>query len=102
QVRVVGTKPELSLEQVQHLLHNRHRLELWYELLPPAHFALEGFNLLQLVDVTTQEILSELKYDLLERDVLQASDRLEQIQEKLRVLFARPALQLGIAAYDER
>jgi hypothetical protein len=101
-VRVVGQKPELSPEQVQYLLHNRHRLELWYELLPPEHFVLEGFNLLQLVDVTTQEILSELKYDLLERDVLQASDRLEQIQEKLRVLFARPALQLGIAAYDER
>ena len=102
QVRVVGDKPDLSPEQVQYLLHNRHRLELWYQLLPPEHFVLEGFNILQLVDVTTQEILSELKYDLLERDVLQASDRLEQIQEKLRVLFARPALQLGIAAYDER
>ncbi|QKG52849.1 GAF domain-containing protein [Hymenobacter sp. BRD67] len=102
QVRLVGQKPVLTPEQVQLLLHNRHRLDLWHELLPPEHFALEGFNLLQLVDVTTQEILSELKYDLLERDVLQASDRLEQIQEKLRVLFSRPALQVGIAAYDER
>ena len=101
-VRVVGDKPELTAEQVQYLLHNRHRLDQWRELLPPAHFELEGFNLIHLLDVTTQEILSELKYDLLERDVLQASDRLEQIQEKLRVLFARPALQLGIAAYDER
>jgi hypothetical protein len=63
---------------------------------------LEGFNILNLTDVTEQEILSELKYDLLERDVLQASDRLEQIQEKLRVLFGRPFLQLGIAAYDEK
>ncbi len=102
EVKVLGEKPALTPEQVQHLLHNRHRLDLWRELLPPEHFALEGFQLLQLVDVTTQEILSELKYDLLERDVLQASDRLEQIQEKLRVLFARPALQVGIAAYDER
>ena len=101
-VRVVGEKPALSAEQVQHLLRNRHHLPTWFELLPPAHFVLEGFNLLQLVDVTTQEILSELKYDLLERDVLQASDRIEQIQEKLRVLFALPALQLGIVAYDER
>jgi hypothetical protein len=101
-VRVVGEKPALSGEQVQHLLRHRHHLPTWYELLPPAHFVLEGFNLLQLVDVTSQEILSELKYDLLERDVLQASDRIEQIQEKLRVLFALPALQLGIAAYDER
>jgi hypothetical protein len=102
EVKIVGDKPELTPEQVQHLLHNRHRLDLWRALLPPEHFVLEGFQLLQLVDVTTQEILSELKYDLLERDVLQASDRLEQIQEKLRVLFARPALQVGIAAYDER
>ncbi|RZK31232.1 MAG: GAF domain-containing protein [Hymenobacter sp.] len=101
-VRVVGDKPVLTPEQVQHLVHNRHRLDLWRSLLPPEHFVLEGFHLLQLVDVTSQEILSELKYDLLERDVLQASDRLEQIQEKLRVLFARPALQVGIAAYDER
>lgn len=102
QVRVVGEKPALSPEQVQDLVRNRHRLDLWHALLPAENFVFEGFHVLQMVDVTTQEILSELKYDLLERDVLQASDRLEQIQEKLRVLFARPALQVGIAAYDER
>ncbi|WP_159437485.1 GAF domain-containing protein [Hymenobacter daecheongensis] len=101
-VRVVGEKPDLSAEQIEHLSHNLHRADLWMELLPPAKFELEGFNILHLVDVTEQEILSELKYDLLERDVLQASDRLEQIQEKLRVLFGRPFLQLGIAAYDEK
>ncbi|MBF9223621.1 GAF domain-containing protein [Hymenobacter ruricola] len=101
-VNVVGEPPKLTPEQVEMLVHNRHRPELWRELLPPEHFELEGFNLLQLVDVTDQEILSELKYDLLERDVLQNAARFEQIQEKLRVLFAQPSLQLGIAAYDEK
>jgi len=101
-VKVVGERPELSPEQLEMLVHNRHRPELWRQLLPPEHFELEGFNVLQLVDVTDQEILSELKYDLLERDVLQTPARFEQIQEKLRVLFAQPALQLGIAAYDEK
>ncbi|QNE40243.1 GAF domain-containing protein [Hymenobacter sp. NBH84] len=100
-VKMVGERPELTEEQIDLLLHNMHRQDLWRELLPPERFELEGFNILHLVDVTDQEILSELKYDLLERDVLQASDRLEQIQEKLRVLFKRPFLQLGIAAYDE-
>jgi len=95
-------KPVLTPAQVQELLQNRHRPELWRQLLPPECFVLEGFHVLHLVDVTVQETLSELKYDLLERDVLQAPVRLEQIQEKLRVLFARPALQVGIAAYDER
>ena len=101
-VRVQGEKPVLSAGQIELLTHQRHLREVWHELLPPACFVLEGFNIVQLMDVTETEILSELKYDLLERDVLQASDRLEQIQEKLRVLFARPALQLGIAAYDEK
>ncbi|MCC2548131.1 GAF domain-containing protein [Hymenobacter sp. BT175] len=101
-VRVVGEKPKLTAEDVEHLKHNLHRSELWRELLPARFFELEGFQIMHLVDVTEQEILSELKYDLLERDVLQASDRLEQIQEKLRVLFGRPSLQLGIAAYDEK
>ena len=101
-VKVVGELPALTPEQIDFLLHNRHRPELWNELLPPEHFELEGFNILQLVDVTDQEILSELKYDLLERDVLQTPARFEQIQEKLRVLFAQPSLQLGIAAYDEK
>ncbi|MBO2008018.1 GAF domain-containing protein [Hymenobacter negativus] len=101
-VKVVGEPPTLNAEQLDLLLHNRHRLEVWQALLPAEHFELEGFNVLQLVDVTDQEILSELKYDLLERDVLQTPARFEQIQEKLRVLFAQPALQLGIAAYDEK
>ena len=101
-VKVVGEMPVLTPEQIEFLIHNRHRPELWNELLPPEHFELEGFNLLQLVDITDQEILSELKYDLLERDVLQTPARFEQIQEKLRVLFAQPSLQLGIAAYDEK
>ncbi|MDQ2793112.1 MAG: hypothetical protein M3Y12_03770, partial [Bacteroidota bacterium] len=101
-VRVVGEAPPLSDEQRETLLHNRHRPEVWQQLLPSEHFELEGFNVLRLTDVTEQEILSELKYDLLERDVLQTPARFEQIQEKLRVLFAQPALQLGIAAYDEK
>ncbi|UYZ61004.1 GAF domain-containing protein [Hymenobacter latericus] len=101
-IRVVGQRPELAVEQMEQLRRNPYNTELWRTLLPPENFALEGFNVLHLSDVTNQEILSELKYDLLERDVLQASDRLEQIQEKLRVLFGRPFLQLGIAAYDEK
>ncbi|GAB3227394.1 hypothetical protein GCM10027346_10700 [Hymenobacter seoulensis] len=102
EIKVHGDKPELTPEQLDLLARNPHRADLWQQLLPPHHFELEGFNILHLVDVTEQEILSELKYDLLERDVLQASDRLEQIQEKLRVLFGRPFLQLGIAAFDEK
>ncbi|SHL48425.1 GAF domain-containing protein [Hymenobacter psychrotolerans] len=102
EVRVVGPRPELTSEEIELLTRNPHRMDLWQQLLPPELFELEGFNILHLTDVTEQEILSELKYDLLERDVLQASDRLEQIQEKLRVLFKRPFLQLGIAAYDEK
>jgi len=101
-VKVIGKTPVLTPEQLEQLTHNRHRPEMWLELLPPKHFELEGFNIIHMVDVTEEEVLSGLKYDLLERDVLQTPARFEQIQEKLRVLFGRPSLQLGIAAYDEK
>ena len=101
-VRTVSEPPVLSAEQLEMLAHNRHRLDLLRELLPPEYFVLEGFSIIHLVDVTTQETLSELKYDLLEHDVLQTPAHFEQIQEKLRVLFGNPSVQLGVAAYDDK
>ncbi len=101
-VRTTGQQPELSVEQLEFLVHNRHRLDLLQEMLPPQNFIFEGFSVVHLVDVTTQETLSELKYDLLEHDVLQTPAHFEQIQEKLRVLFGNPSVQLGVAAFDEK
>ncbi|KAA3436467.1 GAF domain-containing protein [Rufibacter hautae] len=95
------TLPDLSEEDIQTMLDNIRDMDIWMELLPPQNFEISGFYIMSLRDVTDQEVLSSLKNDLLERDVMLAPDRFEQLQEKIRVLFKRPHLQLGVAAFHK-
>src|SRR5687768_9053353 len=96
-----GEAREISPDKIQELYNNFHDLDLWMELMPPEKFTLEGFYIMKMIDVTDQEVLSSLKYDLLQTDVMMAADRFEQLQEKIRVLFRRPNLQLGVTAFHK-
>ena len=93
---------KLTEEDIKLLLDNMPDLDLWLTYLPPADYAFEGFYVMDLVDVTEQESLSGIKLDLLEKDVLLAADRFEQLQEKLRIFFGRSHLQLGVAAFNKK
>ncbi len=94
--------PELTADARRELVSNLRNLDRWLLQLPPATFQLRGFTVLHLTDVTEQQVLSTLKNDLLERDVLLASDRLEQLQEQLRALFRLPTLRFGLVAYRRK
>jgi hypothetical protein len=50
--------------------------------------------------VTDQEVLSSLKRDLIDKESIVSSARLESLQAKLRTLFRRPSLHLGLAAVE--
>ncbi|KAA5548237.1 GAF domain-containing protein [Adhaeribacter rhizoryzae] len=102
QVKHNGPLPPLSATDIRLLLTNMENLELWRQYILPDNFAFEGFYVMELVDVTEQETLSSIKLDLLEKDVLTAPDRFEQLQEKIRIFFNRPHLQLGLAAFNNR
>src|SRR5262249_35559461 len=45
-----------------------------------------------------QEVLSSLKRDLIDKESIVSGARFESLQAKLRTLFRRPSLQLGLAA----
>lgn len=101
-VKVVGTPPAVTEADFKHLLSHLQDLDLWLEYFPPSNFTFEGFYVIQLVDVTEQETLSSIKQDLLEKEVFVAADRFEQLQEKIRIYFNRPHLQLGVAAFNKK
>jgi len=92
----------LTEADIKLLLSNMDDLDLWLSYLPPSDYAFEGFYVMDLVDVTEQEMLSAIKLDLLEKDVLMAANQFEQLQEKLRIFFGRPHLQLGVAAFNNK
>lgn len=102
QINMLSTPKELTDEQLEQLVQNSHKLSLWMELLPPAHFEFNGFAIFKFTDVTTPEILSQLKYDLLDKESLTVAPKFEILQHKLRSLFGIPDLQLGVAGFDSQ
>lgn len=70
------------------------------EILPPEKFAIRGFTVIKAVDVTDHEVISSLKRDLIERESLISCTGFKALQERLRTLFRRPRLNLGLAAIE--
>ena len=69
-------------------------------LLPADLFLFRGFGVFKAVDVTDQEVLSALKRDLIDRASIVAEARFLGLQERLRTLFRRPELRIGLGAID--
>jgi hypothetical protein len=100
EVEPVGPAPRLAEAARQQLQAGLREVDLLRELLPPERFALRGFVILKAVDVTDQEVLSSLKRDLIDKESIVSHTRFHGLQDKLRTLFRRPALHLGLAAVE--
>lgn len=95
-IRPIGELPVLSQAQIQELLNDPFNFPLWMELLPPEKFVFEGFVVLSATEVTDQSVLSVLKDDLLQKDAMATSDKIDQLQRRLRTLLRHPDLDLGL------
>lgn len=101
-VEIVAKEPlkELSENQINQLLSNFYDLKLWLEYLPPENFEFVGVTCINLTDITEEEVLSRMKYKLLERDAIVTQENVEHLQQYLRTYFCLPELRLGISAID--
>jgi hypothetical protein len=100
EVEVRGALPPLptaARAQLQARLLDPGYLE---RLLPPERFLLRGVTFLKAIEVTDQEVLSALKRDLIDRESIVSEARFLELQQRLRTLFRRPDLRLGLAAID--
>ena len=75
-------------------------VDLWMQYIRPEDFEFQGFMVMRLVDVTEQEMLSSIKYDLLKKNAVSEQQSFTTIQHKLRSLFGIQEIQLGIAYCD--
>lgn len=99
-VEPVGALPELSVAGRQRILAEPSDVAVLMELLPPDRFVFRGFHVFKAVEVTDQEILSSIKRDLIERESIVSTAAFARLQDKLRALFRRPALDVSFAAID--
>ncbi|MEM6263320.1 MAG: GAF domain-containing protein [Bacteroidota bacterium] len=97
----VGELPELNREVINSLLESPEDLELWQKYLPPSHFQFHGFNIIRFTDVTQQQLVSSMKFKLLENEVLTREDRFHSLQEDLRSLLGLRNVDMGLSYFRE-
>ncbi len=91
---------ELTDEDIRQLVEHFDDVELWKEKIPPRSILLEGFAIITLFDVTTDQALSELKDQLLQKDVLHAPESVGKLGMYVKNYLELGDVRLGVASYD--
>lgn len=97
-IRAAGPLPALGADEIQTLIQDPMNLDLWRRKLPPEHFIFEGMILIMLVDVTEQEVISLLKHDLMQKEAMTTSTKIDDLQKRLQTLLRLHDLRLGLIA----
>lgn len=99
---IIAKQPPKAIDKnvVKFLTEKIYDVDLILQYIRPEDFEFHGFMVFRLVDVTEQEMLSAIKYDLLERDAVTLKSNSQKIQRKLRSIFQIPNLKLGLAYFD--
>jgi hypothetical protein len=85
---------------IKFLMEKVYDVDLWLQYIRPEDFEFQGFMVMRLVDVTEQEMLSSIKYDLLKKNAVEEEESFNTIQHKLRSLFGINEIKLGLAYCD--
>ena len=93
--------PPISEKDIHELTDNFGDIEFWKKKIPPGSFGFEGFTILTLFDVTREESVSALKFDLLKKDALILPEVREQIEKNLGAMLNVPNLKTGFISYDK-
>jgi len=90
----------LTPAEIKELTDNFENIELWKEKMPPNSHNFEGFSIMKLFDVTMEEAISNMKYNLLSKDAFLSKGTVEKIRLNLSSLLKIPNIKLGVASYD--
>ena len=88
--------PKLSENDIKELLNNFDNIALWKEKIPPNSYIFKGFGIINLFDVTSEEMLSSIKANLLEG----GDNLIEKLQDNLRDFYSIKDLRLGYSIFD--
>lgn len=98
EVKAKGEIKKLSAQEINFLINRYNDLDLWMMKLPPDNFEFSGFSIYDFTEVTNEETISSLRFDLLNRDSVSTEEGFLNLQQKLRILFGLPGIQLGFAS----
>jgi hypothetical protein len=95
---VIPTKnaPKITEEDYIILINNFDNIAVWREKFPPNSYIYKGFGIMNLFDVTTDEIISNIRTNLLKS----GDDLITELQKDLRKFYTIPDLKLGYSRFD--
>src|SRR4030095_336300 len=96
--RSEGELKKISEAEKKRLFDNLDNPKVLQEIIPP-NFDIEGFIILNAVDITDQETISSLKFDLIQKESIIAAHKFEELQNKIRTLLKKPEIKLGLIAF---
>ena len=88
--------PKLTQEDFKELLNNFDNIDLWKEKIPPNSYIFKGFGIINLFDVTSEEMISAIKANLLSG----GDDLIYKLQSNLRDFYSIKDLKLGYSIFD--
>ena len=96
---IIATKdaPKITIEDYKELLNNFDNIALWKEKFPPNSYIFKGFGLISLFDVTSEEMLSSIKANLLAG----GANLVQKLQNNLRDFYSLKELKLGFSIFDK-
>ncbi|SED17292.1 hypothetical protein SAMN04489761_4508 [Tenacibaculum sp. MAR_2009_124] len=98
-MEIVPTKnaPKITDEDIKLLLDNFGNLDIWREKFPPNSYIFKGFGIMNLFDVTSDETLTAIRTNLLEKDDGKIIDKL---RGNLSEFYAIKDLKVGFSVFD--
>ncbi|WP_405608810.1 GAF domain-containing protein [Polaribacter sp. Asnod1-A03] len=88
--------PNLTSEDFKILLNNFENIDIWKEKFPTNSYIFKGFVLVNLFDVTSEEMLSAIKANLLAG----GNELIYKLQNNLRDFYGIRDLKLGFSIFD--
>jgi hypothetical protein len=88
--------PKLTEKDFKELLNNFDNIDIWREKFPPESYIFKGFGIISLFDVTSEEMISSIKANLLADD----HDLISSIENNLKDFYSLKDLRFGYSIFD--
>lgn len=99
--RIAGPA-HITPEQKARILNSLDNIDVWMDILPPQNFALHGFFMMRISDVTEHAAISAIRRILIARNALLEQKNFLRLQELVNQLLERDNLKIAISSFVSR
>lgn len=93
--------PEITNEDIDHLLDNFENIELWKTKFPANSYLFKGFAISNIFDVTDDQTISAIKSNLIAEGKRKDENFIENLQKIFNSFFNIPDLKVGFSTYSK-